>query len=63
VVGSVGSSAAEFEAAVKLLPLLDTRSLTQTVLPLSKFATAWESVRNRSHLKILLDVCGKEIPG
>jgi threonine dehydrogenase-like Zn-dependent dehydrogenase len=60
VVGSVGSSAEDFEEAISMLPRLNTRAFTQTVLPLSEFSLAWQHVRNRQQLKVLLGM-GQEL--
>ena len=54
VIGSVGSSAAEFREAITLLPLLDFEPLTKAVMPLDHFEEAWAAFRAREHLKILL---------
>jgi len=54
VVGSVGSGPAEFNAALSLLPSLDTSPFTRTVLPLASFSEGWEFARTRAHLKVLL---------
>lgn len=57
VVGSVGSTAADFDQALATLPLIDTAAFLQRVLPLSQFRHAWEIARVGEFLKILL-VCG-----
>ena len=41
---------------MSLLPHLDMGSLTAHVVPLSEYRRAWESVRERTHLKTLLEV-------
>lgn len=56
IVGSVGSTASDFAAALELLPALDTGTMCTPVLPLADFQQAWELSRNRAHLKILLAV-------
>lgn len=54
IVGSVGSSPSDFTEALSLLPHLDTSSFVKTVLPLNDFQKAWDVVRNRLQLKVLL---------
>ncbi len=56
VVGSVGSTAEDFEAAIRLLPDLDLEPFFRTSFPLARFAEAWEESRKGSVLKVLLDV-------
>lgn len=56
VVGSVGSTAADFDEALALLPKLDVKALTATVLPLSEFRRAWQMARSGHDPKILLAV-------
>jgi 2-desacetyl-2-hydroxyethyl bacteriochlorophyllide A dehydrogenase len=56
VVGSVGSTAADFEEALATLPNLDTRSLQRKSYPLEEFASAWDAMRSRTHVKIMLQV-------
>lgn len=56
VVGSVGSSGADFEEALALLPALDTGHLTLVQFPLQEFERAWDAVRSRAHLKVMLKV-------
>lgn len=54
IIGSVGSSAEDFDEALVTLPALDTRSFFEKVLPLEEYAQAWELSRRREHLKIIL---------
>ena len=56
VVGSVGSTAADFEAALALLPRLPLAPFLRTRFPLSEFARAWEASKRGDVLKVLLDV-------
>ena len=56
VVGSVGSTARDFDDAITLLPQLNTDPFTEKVMPLSDVMEAWELARMRKHLKILLKV-------
>ena len=56
VVGSVGAAGRDVEAAIDALPLLNTAALTANVTPLASYKEAWDAVRNRTHLKQLLEV-------
>jgi len=56
VVGSVGSSGADFEEALATLPRLDTSPFLQCTYPLEEFARAWDAVRSRAHMKVMLRV-------
>jgi 2-desacetyl-2-hydroxyethyl bacteriochlorophyllide A dehydrogenase len=54
VVGSVGSSSADFEEAIAMLRTLDTTPFLQTTFPLHEFENAWAAVRTRTPLKVML---------
>ena len=54
VVGSVGSSSAEFEEAIQLLPQIETGPFLRKVLPLEDVRAAWTLARKRTHLKVVL---------
>ncbi len=56
VVGSVGSSGADFEEALATLPRLDTSPFLQSSFPLEDYARAWNAVRSRAHIKVMLRV-------
>lgn len=56
VVGSVGSTAGDFDRAIELLPLLDLAPLVELVMPLERYAEAWEIFGRRERLKIILSV-------
>ena len=56
VVGSVGSSGADFEAALATLPLLDTSPFLQAHFPLEEYERAWDAVRSRAHIKVMLKI-------
>ena len=56
VVGSVGSSAKDFEDAITLLPQLETTPFTEKILPLSEFMKAWELARTHKYLKLILKI-------
>jgi threonine dehydrogenase-like Zn-dependent dehydrogenase/glycosyltransferase involved in cell wall biosynthesis len=56
VIGSVGSTAADFEAAIDLLGKLDVDEHLKCRLPLEAFAEGWEKARNGEVLKVILDV-------
>jgi 2-desacetyl-2-hydroxyethyl bacteriochlorophyllide A dehydrogenase len=54
IVGTVGSSGADFEEALRTLPLIDTTPFLQASLPLADFEKAWSLARSRSVLKVML---------
>jgi 2-desacetyl-2-hydroxyethyl bacteriochlorophyllide A dehydrogenase len=54
VLGSVGSSSADFEQALNTLPHIDTTPFLGTSYPLHEYEKAWEMVRARSVLKVML---------
>jgi 2-desacetyl-2-hydroxyethyl bacteriochlorophyllide A dehydrogenase len=56
LVGSVGSSAANFEEAMQLLPDLDLDAYMRNIVPLGQYAHAWARLRERKCLKVLLQV-------
>lgn len=58
VVGSVGSDRETFEEAIRRLPDLDLDVCLQCIMPLDHFREAWEHVRQRRHLKVLLKAGG-----
>jgi len=59
VVGSVGSSGADFEEALAVLPRLDTTPFLQCSYPLEEFASAWQAARSKAHVKVMLRVDAK----
>jgi hypothetical protein len=54
IVGTVGSSAADFDEALRTLPLIDTKPFIGAAFPLEQFDKAWELVRSRTALKVML---------
>lgn len=56
IIGSVGSSKEDFDEAIATLPSLDVIGIIEKVLPLSQFEKAWELVKMRKHLKVLLQL-------
>ena len=60
VIGSVGSGEKDFEAAISLLPDLETKALIEKRLPLSEFMNAWELARSQKYLKIILDASDQD---
>jgi threonine dehydrogenase-like Zn-dependent dehydrogenase len=56
VVGSVGSNSGDFEQALATLPMLDTSPFLRACYPLDEYERAWEDVRSRTHLKVMLRV-------
>ncbi len=58
VIGSVGSSGADFEQALLTLPLIDTTPFLRKSYRLEDFEKAWAAVRSRAHIKVMLRVDG-----
>lgn len=56
VIGSVGSTSRDFQEALRLLPELGLEPFLTAALPLAEFERAWELVRSRQHLKVMLRV-------
>jgi threonine dehydrogenase-like Zn-dependent dehydrogenase/GT2 family glycosyltransferase len=54
IVGSVGSTAADFAAAIELLPLLNLEDHLKCKLPLAEFETGWKKARAGDVLKVIL---------
>lgn len=54
IIGTVGSSGADFEEALRTLPMIDTTPFLQVSLPLHEFEKAWSLARSRSILKVML---------
>jgi 2-desacetyl-2-hydroxyethyl bacteriochlorophyllide A dehydrogenase len=54
IVGTVGSSAADFDEALLTLPSVDTARFVETALPLADFEKAWAMLRARAVLKVML---------
>lgn len=59
VIGSVGSTAADFEAAIRLLPEIDLDPYFRCALPLEDFGAAWDKSKSGEVLKVLLNVAGR----
>jgi 2-desacetyl-2-hydroxyethyl bacteriochlorophyllide A dehydrogenase len=55
VIGSVGSTAEDFEAAIRLLPALDLDAYFQCPMKLSDFKAGWEKSREGKILKVMLE--------
>jgi threonine dehydrogenase-like Zn-dependent dehydrogenase len=56
VVGSVGSAAVDVDAALALLPALDTSRLTAVRFPLQQFDRAWAAARSKAPLKVMIGI-------
>jgi 2-desacetyl-2-hydroxyethyl bacteriochlorophyllide A dehydrogenase len=56
IVGSVGSSGADFEEALATLTRIDASPLLQSSFPLEEYALAWSTFRSRAHIKVMLRV-------
>lgn len=54
IIGSVGSSAADFREALRTLPLIDTSAFLNSRFPLSEYEKAWAEFRSRAVLKVML---------
>ena len=54
VVGSVGSSGKDFEAALAILSSIDTAPFLRVAYPLDEFEKAWTLARSRTVLKVML---------
>lgn len=54
VIGSVGSTAADFRAALATLPSIDTAPFLQNTFPLADFERALATARSHSVLKVML---------
>jgi threonine dehydrogenase-like Zn-dependent dehydrogenase len=54
VVGSVGSNGRDFEEALATLPVLDTSPFLRSCYPLEEYQRAWDDVRSRAHIKVML---------
>jgi 2-desacetyl-2-hydroxyethyl bacteriochlorophyllide A dehydrogenase len=54
IVGSVGSSGADFDEALRTLTMIDTTPFLQASLPLDEFEKAWTLARSRTVLKVML---------
>ena len=59
VIGSVGSTAKDFEEALALLPDLNLPNHLKHTLPLNQFKKAWEDSRKGDVLKVIIDVESK----
>lgn len=55
VIGSVGSTAEDFEEAIKILPSLDLTPYFECAVPLSEFDRAWRASRAGEVLKVMLE--------
>ena len=56
IIGSVGSAAKHFDMAIELLPQINTDLFTEKIMDLSEFRQAWDLVRSREFLKVILKV-------
>jgi 2-desacetyl-2-hydroxyethyl bacteriochlorophyllide A dehydrogenase len=54
VIGSVGSSGADFEDALATLSMIETEPFLKASYPLEQFEEAWMVARSRSFLKVML---------
>jgi 2-desacetyl-2-hydroxyethyl bacteriochlorophyllide A dehydrogenase len=56
VVGSVGSTSSDFDEALATLSLLQTAPFLTARFPLEEYEKAWDAVRSRAHLKVMLQI-------
>lgn len=56
VVGSLGSSAVDFEQAIQVLPQIRLDPFLECILPFEKYREGWEIARNGKQLKVLLEM-------
>jgi 2-desacetyl-2-hydroxyethyl bacteriochlorophyllide A dehydrogenase len=56
VIGSVGSNGADFDEALATLGRIETGPFLRAVYPLEEYERAWEAVRARSHIKVMLQI-------
>lgn len=61
LLGSVGSSSADFDEALRLLGRIDTSKLDVKAFPLEDYEAAWAQTRKRRHLKIVLRIGGDRV--
>jgi hypothetical protein len=54
ILGSVGSSGADFDEALAILPLIDTAPFLKVSYRLEEFEKAWNVARSRAVLKVML---------
>jgi hypothetical protein len=52
----VGSTGADFDEALAMLPRIDTEPFLKAIYPLDDFGRAWSAVRSRGFLKVMLRV-------
>lgn len=58
IIGSVGSTAADFEEALAVLPGIDSSAFFECVLPFEQFHQAWNTARSGQYLKVVLEING-----
>jgi len=56
IIGSVGSTAADFDQAIALLPEIDSGAFFECILPFAEFHQAWNTARSGKHLKVVLEI-------
>ncbi|MDP3244333.1 MAG: alcohol dehydrogenase catalytic domain-containing protein [bacterium] len=61
IIGSVGGACEDFEAALNILPTLNTAPFTQKLFSLEQFNEAWNLHRSAKYLKVMFDVQGKDL--
>jgi 2-desacetyl-2-hydroxyethyl bacteriochlorophyllide A dehydrogenase len=56
IVGSVGSNGGDFEEALATLPFIETNPFLKACYPLEEYQAAWDDVRSRAHIKVMLRI-------
>ncbi len=58
IIGSVGSTAEDFDAAIAMLQRIDSGAFFECIFPFEEFAQAWNTSRSGKHLKVVLEING-----
>ena len=58
IIGSVGSTAGDFDEALRLLPHIDASAFFECIFPFEEFHQAWNIARSGKHLKVVLEING-----
>ncbi|MBI4031366.1 MAG: alcohol dehydrogenase catalytic domain-containing protein [Proteobacteria bacterium] len=60
IVGSVGSSAEDFQEAISVLSKIDLRGFEQALFTLADYQLAWQAARQRQALKVTIQLSADE---
>ena len=58
IIGSVGSTSADFDEALRVLPDIDASAFFECIFPFEEFHQAWDIARSGKHLKVVLEING-----